>query len=217
LASPIVLAVLLTAGCNMASLGYLLSGPDPAVPPEWSLAPAGKDKSVKMVLLASIPSETRPEFLRMDRELCDLLSRRLREHFREKKEYVTLVPLGKVEKFKDDHMNWRTWDLQEIAKFFKADYVAEVEVQSVSLYEPGSGNQLFRGRTDLTVTLFNAHKEDDGILHKDFALEYPKSRGPVPVSDMSYQHFRHDFLDYVAKHVSWLFISHPTGDDISCE
>lgn len=213
-------AAVLSAGCNIPALSYfLLNGPDPQQPPDcMKLVPdeKNKDKEVKVVMLSSAPGEIRPEYLRVDRDLSEAVSRKLRDYYKENKEKVNLMPISKVERFKDDHPDWRTWELSDIGKHFKADYVIDFEISSISFYEDHA-KQLYRGRAAISTTLVCMHKLDDGVQRKEFICEFPLSRGPVPVGDTNLPKFRAEFLDYVAKRLTWYFVPHALSHDVTCD
>src|SRR5262245_3215404 len=164
------LAVLLVVaafgmGCNMLAFPFfLLWGANSKTPPLCKLAPKEKDKEAIVVILASAGLETRPEFLRVDRELTNVLTRHLKQGFKDNKEKVRLVSAREVDQFKDDHPSWKTMDLVRIGRHFEADYVIELEIQSLSLYEQGSANQLFRGRAEIKVRVVDVDEPDDGPI-----------------------------------------------------
>src|SRR5206468_12323787 len=102
---------------------------------------------------------------------------------------------------------------------FNADYVIVLEIASLSLYQTGSGNTLFRGKADINVSLINVFDPDGGDpTPHHFRCEFPsEANGYVAVGDMTVPEFREKFLDYTARHLAWKFTAHPTKDDQSCE
>ena len=178
-------AVLVGAGCNGPSLLYFLyPGPDPQQDPEFAkLASDDKDKEVKVLILAySSGVETRPEFLMVDHELTDQLSRLLQQSAKENKKKISVVPPRQVRDFKSRHPDWYAGKLEDVGKHFDADYVIYLEIDSLSLYETGSHNTLYRGRAKIFVTLVDMHQEGYDPARRTFVCEYPVSRGPVPVA-----------------------------------
>jgi hypothetical protein len=214
----LILAAAACFGCNMLSLPFfLMTGMDPKHEPRCKLAAEDKTQEVKVLILASAGLETRPEFLRVDRELAGLLARQLQQAFKDNKENVLLVSTTKVEKYKDEHPNWRSLDVREIGRHFGADYVISLEINSLSMYEKGSGNTLYRGHADISVKVVDVSQtEEDTIYDEEYSCEFPRTRGPIPVSDNSAQQFRQFFLTQVARELSWRFTAHPTKDDYSC-
>lgn len=211
----LVLATVLSTGCSLLSVPFfLLSGMNPKRDPQCRLASDDKDKEVKVVILAYSSLETRPEFLRADREISGFLVQQLQQRFKDNKEKVTLVPVNKVEKYKDEHPNWRSLDPQEIGQHFEADYVVDLSIDSLSLYEPGSANQLYRGRASVSIAVVDVTKPgEDPIYKEEYTTEFPRSRGPVPASDTNPQQFRLLFLKHIAKELAWRFTAHPTSED----
>src|SRR5439155_23932072 len=99
----------------------------------------------QVVVIASDPVETGTEFIRVDRELGNILARNLQNHFKEAKEKVQIVSPRKVEKFKDDHPDWQAIQLADLGREFSADIVIFLEIEQISLYERNSANLLYRG------------------------------------------------------------------------
>lgn len=219
LAGLVLVATCLATGCSLMNLPYFLLGSDAKHEPSLKkLASSDKNKTVKVAILASSPMEIRPEFIRADRELCTLLAHHLQDGFKENKEKVELVPPRKVEKYKDDHPDWQTMDLAEIGKHFDADYVIYLEINSLNLYERGSGNLMYRGRANISVSVIDVNRSDDDPVSRTFDGVYPSnSKGGVPVDDRSLLEFRQSYLDYVAKHLAWYFTAHSMSDEYSCD
>jgi len=215
----VMLVASLSAGCNIMALPFfLIPGMEPKHDPKCKLASDDKEKEVKAVIIASSGLETRPEFLRIDRELSRLGCVQFQEGFKKNKEKVTMVATSQVEKYKDEHPNWRSQDSEEIGKYFNADYVIDLEIDSLSLYEQGSANTLFRGRADVSITAVNVHQATEGPIYKEeYRCEYPRARGPIPVDGNNAAQFRQRFLSVVAREISWRFTSHPVEDDFDCE
>jgi hypothetical protein len=221
LAGLILLAAALF-GCNPMLLPYfLMPGRDAMKDPLFmSLAPKkGQDhKESKVLILGYSTLDLQPEFVGVDRELCDALAQQLRRGFKENDEKVSLVPTNQVEAYKDKHPDWKSKDLCEIGQHFSADYVIYFEIRSMSFYERGSSNTLYHGRADITIALLDVNDPDSGPSNKDeYICEYPRGDRPLLTEDINPRKFRLDFMNYIAKHLSWYFTAHPLQDDISCE
>jgi hypothetical protein len=216
--SGLVLLAALCIGCNMLSLPFFILGPEPKVEPLLKkVASDQKDKEVKVVVLSYAGLETRPEFLRADRDLSNVLVRQLRDGFKYNGEKVLVATPQKVEDFKNNHPNWHSMDLTEIGKRFGADYVIYLEINKLSLYENGSSNMLYRGRAEISVSLVNVNDADEGALQKEFTCTYPSEASYATPSDKNPMAFRAEFYEHVAKKLAWHFTSHPTQADYSCE
>jgi hypothetical protein len=184
-----------------------------------SLAPKKTDKpkrdQSRVVILAYSALDLRPEFVGLERELAEKLAQQLRHGFQENDEKVVLVPNSHVEAYKDKHFNWKSQDLHDIGKYFKADYVIYLELQSASFYETGAFNTLYHGRAKVEVSLVDVHQPELPDLYKEKCLcEYPVER-PIQSDEMPMDKFRQLFLNDVARHLSWYFTAHPLKEDIS--
>jgi hypothetical protein len=200
----------LCAGCDVATLAYFLM-PEAKNPPEMKQIASEDKKEVRVLILTYSPMlETRPEFIQADRQLSQELARQLCEMCKDNGEYVAIVNPRQVEEFKSSHPNWKdTADIADVGRQFKADRVIYIEINSLSLYEAGSANQLYRGQANLAVSLFDVHKPDESVGPRQFSCTYPDSRGPVPADDMQPLQFRQAFLGSVAKRLTRYFTSSP--------
>jgi hypothetical protein len=209
--------LLLTAsGCNMIGTAmYVFSGEDKKPAECKRLAFDDKKKLAHVVILPSMALETRPEFLRVDRELHAHLHSELQKGFNHNEEQVSLLQPRTIEKFKDENPSWQTLSDEEIAKKFRnADYVVRIDIDNISLYEPGSSRQLYRGKLEGRVSVFDAHKPDEYPIRKDFSITYPgESKASVPVGENNPQQFRSMFLAHAARRLSWFFTAHAVEDD----
>jgi hypothetical protein len=217
----LILIVVLGTGCNMMSLPFfLMPGMEPKSEPKCRLASDDKEKKVKVLILASRGLETRPEFVNVDRDLSRLLTLQLQEGFKNNKENVSVMSPSRVENYKDRHSNWRSMSPEEIGETFRGGdktsswYVINIEIDSISLYEQGSANQLFHGRADLSLDVVDLNKPGEGPIYRESCtVEYPKVSGPIAASDSNVLQFRQRFLNVVARELSWRFTSHLLDDD----
>jgi hypothetical protein len=205
-------------GCNLSSLSYILAGaPEPECPADGMELTIPKDKKeMKVVVLAYSAMAAQAEFVTAERELSGLICRQLRQACQLSDQKIVIVPPNKVQEFKNNNPDWHHMKLQDIGRRFGSDYVIFLDIESLSLYERGSSNQLFRGRAEISVTLVNMHDADDDPLERHFSCAYPETRGPIPVDDQNAREFYMSFLNYMAKHITWYFVPHATADTV-CE
>lgn len=207
-------AVAVTAGCDMASLAYFLAPEQRLDAKMKHLASDDKKKEPRVVILSWAGLETRAEFIHADRQLSELLAQNLREMAQTNSEKLAFIPSRRVEEFKNNNPGWRGMDLSEVGRKFNADYVVYLEINSLSLYETGSLNQLLRGRTNITVSLVDVAKPDDAPSSESFSCVYPgDAPGPIPVSvDTQPLQFRQMFLTHVARQLARYFSKYPRND-----
>lgn len=201
-------AVALCGGCDPATMAYFLMPETKDAPELRRLASDDKKKEVRVAILTHTQLETRPELIQADRQLAENLAKQLRERCAENKEKVTILPTRRVEEYKNAHPRWH--DPLEVGRELKVDYVIYLEINSLSLYEKGNSNLLYRGRASISVALVDVNHPDDNPEQTEITAEYPsEARGPIDASmDTSPMQFRAAFLTYVSKRLSWCFTGH---------
>jgi hypothetical protein len=170
-----------------------------------------------VVILTYSGLETRAEFIQADRQLAELLARRLLALAQENGEKLSLVPARRVEDYKNTHPDWQQLDLHQIGRDLAADYVVYLEINSLSMYEKG-GNQFFRGRANISVNLVDVNNPDEPPAHTSYVDVFPTdARGGISVFDADPAQFRESFLGYVAQRLSWYFSRYPKRDSYFVE
>lgn len=198
----ILAALVCGAGCNGLTVPYFLfqrlCGQDDNLPPVMAkLVSDDKKKVVKVVVIASSNIQSQPEFLTVDRDLTTILVRRLQESYKTHKENVVLLPAVKVEQYKDTHPNWQL-DVPSVGKYFKADYVVWLQLESFSLYEPRSHNMIYQAHANVEVSLYDMSQSDAAPQEKSYVAEFPRG-SEQPVDDPNPLPFEQKFLAHVAK------------------
>jgi hypothetical protein len=196
----------------------LLTGKDHRMEAEF-VFPENPDRAIRVaVLTCTETGNLLRGYGRIDKDLNELVSRRLDEGFLAEKESdkIHIVMASHVAKWQDEHPNWRDLSPAEIGKALKADYVILLEVDNLSFFD-GGDRQLLHGRADITVSVIDVTQGDGDpvkpptILHS----EYPKDRpiyNPVPFTN-----FRRDFLKRMAEQVSNHFLPHEIVHEISSD
>ena len=102
-------------------------------------------------------------------------------------------------------------ELAEIGRKFDADHLIYLEINQMSLYEPGSFNQLLRGRANVSLTLVDVKEPDEVSRRATLSCIHPgDAPGPVPVdTEMQPHQFREKFLNYVSRQMSHYFSKYP--------
>jgi hypothetical protein len=214
LVAVVLLAAGMTTGCNLFYLPIFLFGPEPSTPAEMmQLGKKDKRDQVSILVLTFAGPETRPEFIKVDRDLAAIIASEMREAFKGNGEQVKVISTSKVEKFKQEHLNWQTMETAEIGKRFDADWVVYVELdnETLSLYERGSGRELFRGHADYSVTLINVHDQEEK-KQKQFSYTYPSEAKAFQASDTTPILFKQKFLENIARRVVGCVTARPTKD-----
>lgn len=205
-------------GCNPLTMPFfLMYGVESKNEPEFRLAVP--DKEVKVVVLAYAANDAQTDQVGIDRQIGSLVAKQLGERCLANKERVKVVPVHKVEKFKNDHPGWKTMGAVEIGKQFEADYVVDIEVVGLNLYEPGSHKSLYKGRAKIDLAVFDVRKSQDGpVFHPSLTIDYPKTRGPLPVmDDNNTDKFRDGFINRIAIDICWKLTAHLSAEEYQCD
>lgn len=210
-----------TVGCSPITMFNFLLVPwiDNKVPPRCKLAPTEKDKEVNVVILCDFANlETRPELMPVERELCDRLALTLRKRFEANKEKISFVPHARVRSFLNRNRDSGLMSAQEIGKHFKADYVINLEIDQLHLYERGSWNRLFRGHTEIAVKAFNVTQpSDEALIFEDiYHCEYPASN-PIDANDTSVAQFRSQFVNRITRDLARWFAAYPIDEKVDMD
>jgi hypothetical protein len=210
--------VLVAAGCNMSSLAYFFNFiSDDTNPPEFPNLVSSK-RNIKVVLLVSAETDMRPEFLRVDRDLSALLSVWLQKRFKDHGDKVTMVKFSEVENFKDRTPNWRTMDWRDIGKRFHADYVINLELSNLSLYEKASGKEWFRGYAQVSASAYDTNNPDAGkVFSREYSYCYPTQWAKSVMDNNNPIQFRSEFLRYMVKQLARSFATYTIEDKYPCE
>ena len=75
---------------------FFLPGMEPRTDPECPLASKDKEKTVKVLILSQAALETRPEFLRVDRDLAQNLWQAMDDGFKKNKEKILVALVKKL-------------------------------------------------------------------------------------------------------------------------
>ena len=202
----------LIMGCNPQALNFLLMPfVDDKEPPECKLTSSDK-KEVTVAIVTSFANlEMRPEILSFDAELSDRLAVQMRKLATVTKEKIKFVPSSKVRNLMNQEVG-SSLSRQEIGQKLKADYVINLEIHAVSLYEKGSSNTLLSGKTEIDVTCTDITKprNEGTIFQKIYSRGYPGARGPIAVGDTSLVEFRTQFLNVVSQEIAYYFVAYPS-------
>lgn len=200
--------LILLAGCSFPQSLYFIM-PEAKDPAELKrLSDEDGKKEVKVVLWTYMNLDPREEFIQADRHLAIKLAEEIRRLCDENKEKVTIVKPNQVEQYKSRHPNWKSYELAQVGHDFNADYVVNLEIDKLSLYEPNANQQLYRGQTEIQVSVLDMQHPDD-LQNKEFTDRYPaEARGDMTPFEITPHAFRDKFLDHVAKRLAFYFVDH---------
>ncbi len=202
----------LSIGCSPQSL-YMFMMPfsDMNVQPEEKLFKENKELTLVIMTNFARP-ELRPDMQGADAELSGLLAQSLRKRCAENKHKLKIVSDAQVRSQQLNQLVGGQLSPVEIGKHFKADFVLDLTINSFSLYEKDLYPPMYRGKTDVAISLYAVNtKTDDGhkIFNKELQRGFPSGPGPIDATSMTPSWFRTLFLTKVANDVAKTFISYP--------
>jgi hypothetical protein len=208
-------------GCSPQTLSvFLMPFTDNNTPPEYKLFAADKEITLAVVTNFARP-EIHPDLQAADAELAELVAQAFRKRCTDNKHKIKIVPIAQVRSQELRQRELAGGELSgvEIGKNLKADFVLELTINSVSLYEKNTYPPMYRGKTDIAVNLYKVDVKDGE--HKVFAREYPRifpaGSGPIDANSMSPTMFRRGFLMKVANDVAKMFIAYPPDESHQLE
>ena len=175
---------------------------------------AVKEKRKKDIRIVVIPymSPSVP-FRGVENAIASTFIRKLDETFKVNKDRVTIVSPSEFEKFRRTHEDWKGMQLSEIGKNFSADYVVELEVTNLSLYEPLT-RDIFRGNCRISVRITDVDHDGETFDHYDYSTEYPGNGQSVPMDmETTVERFKQRFVAKIALDLTGLFTPLPAGAD----
>jgi len=199
----------LLAGCNFPSNLYFLM-PEAKEPAECKkLAAEDHKKEVKAVVWTYMLLDPRPEFIQADRTLAGMLADEIRRLSEENHEKVTLIKPSLVEAYKSRHPDWQSMDAEKVGQYFNADYVLNLEITKLMLFQPDAHEALFRGTAQIQVTVVDMKHPED-THRKTFSDQYPNQMfSGMDQFDVTPEVFREQFLRHVARRLAFYFVDHP--------
>ena len=101
---------------------------------------------------------------------------------------------------------------QEIGQKLKADYIINLEINTLSFYEKGSFNQLYRGNAEISVTCIDVTKpRNEGTVYRTICTcKYPSdARGPLDAGGVSLGWFNTQFMGVMSQQIAHYFVAYP--------
>ena len=192
--------MLATTGCigGMAQLLYVIKGHKS--PAEY---PGLADKRVAVVCVSDA-SAYGPD------TLSYTVSKHVSIKLANSDEKISLVPPGEIEEFLDLN-GWDESQIGSLGAEVKADMVVVIEVGAYTIHE---GSTLFKGRSDLTVKVFDIEKDGQQVYERG-PEEFVFPENGRPSLQTSERQFEAFYLARLTDYISNLFIEHDRLDSFA--
>lgn len=216
----VTFAAVLAVGCNPITLTSVLLRSEAKVPAQYPLRPKDgpkkeKDAEVKVLVLATMaPGASSEAFAGGDRELTSAIAKKLPEVGKANKETYTVIAPHLLDTFKMQNPNWRSMRAGTIGKRLGADYVVEISLSGLQMYQPGMLNQIYEGRAQVEVTVTAtaeaATAEPGRYVHSFAHPGFPRTVDVMPPAQ-----FRLEFLDKLAQDIVFKHVEHKASEGIA--
>jgi hypothetical protein len=212
------LAAVFTLGCNPLSTISFLTQSDPTKPAEYPLVFEKGPKKGKEVVVAVFVSSAPgigPVFAGSEGKLASDIARKLPEMAKENKQKLVVIDPAQVNQFKMRNPTWKQMHQSEWGKKLNVDFVLDIQLDKMSLYQPGSLNQLYEGSADVTVDVYDV---DAGPAEPKYnyvyVFKYPRA-GMQDATTIPVTRFKQEYLEHLAAEISMKHVTHKQGSDIA--
>lgn len=195
---------LTTMGCSLSTLGYILSG-DGTVQPITPLpAKKGKDFVTVAILSNADPSlGMDPAFAGAERELATIIGKRMAEGTVKEDHPIRIVEAGKIDKIRSKAgAGWQ--NPAAIGKQVGADYVIDLTLKSMSIYQPEYGREFYQGRANVQVVVYDTDKPDE--VYQDYI--HPEMIPQQSTAAVSPAHYRKKLIEQMGQSIAFRHIPH---------
>jgi hypothetical protein len=215
------LAVVCTIGCNPLTTIAFLTHKDVKVPAEAPLAykkddEKHKDKEeIQVAVFVSQGSGQSFEFAQADASLAQEIAKKLPDMAKENKQTVVVIPPAQVNRFKMNNPQWKLMHPAKRGELLKADFVLDVHLERMSMFKPGTRNEFYEGRADVTV---DTYQVDEGQAEPKYTyvhgFVYPKG-GFSAADSKPISAFRREFIENLAVELARHHVDHKPSSGIA--
>ncbi|MBY0458585.1 MAG: hypothetical protein K2V38_14695 [Gemmataceae bacterium] len=215
---------LLSIGCSPLNVFAYVFAKDEKVKARSPLtfdkdSPKRDQDEVVVAILPQARGDFGPQFALLPGEVADKIGKILPELAKENKEKRKFKVLGQaqVDKFKATTPNWKRMSADEIGQKLGADFVLEIWLDKLRLYDPASNNLIYEGRAEVQVTVYEVGAKD-GIPKDSYNLsfDYPKGM-PRAADSMPLSTFKAQFVDNLALKIARQHVEYKASNDFAAD
>lgn len=194
-------------GCNPLNIAAFMFARDEKIPAPHPLAfdkegPKKDKEEIVVLLLPQMAPGYSREFVTADRDLAERLAKLLPEMAKENKDKgarkVRVISPTQVDKFKIANPHWKQMSAGDIGEKLGADFVLEIWLDKMRLYQPNSQNSIYEGRAEATVSVYEVG-ETNGDLKGRYTHAFAYPRGLVrDASAVPESEFKKQYLESLA-------------------
>jgi hypothetical protein len=206
------LAVVFTFGCSPLATLSFLTDPEPVKKAEYPLEFKDGPKKGKEVVVAVFVTSAPgigPVFAGSEQKLASEIAKKLPDMSKENKPKLVVLDPALVNKFKMNNPTWKKgMHPSEWGKKLGVDYILDIQLEKMSLYQQGSLNAIYEGQADVNVDVYDV---DAGPTEPKYnyvhVFKYP-STGVLDASTIPVNRFRQDYLEHLATELARKHVAH---------
>jgi hypothetical protein len=212
------LAIVATIGCNPLSTISFLTQSDPVKPAEYPLAyeeGPKKGKEISVALFISSSPGIGQVFAGSESKLVSEIAKRLPEMAKENKLKLTVIEPSIVNKFKMKYPNWKVMHPTEWGKKLNVDFVLDIHLEKMSLYQDGSLNHLYQGKAEVSVDAYEMDLGAEPKWQYVLVFSYPHTGLMLDPENIPVNRFKQDYLEHLALEICRKHVKHKEGSGIA--
>jgi hypothetical protein len=199
-------------GCSPQTLAiFMMPFTDNNIQPEHKLFASDRELTLAFVSNFAV-AEIHHDLREADAELADQMINAFKDRAQKNKHRIKFIPTAQVqgEQLKQKVVGGAL-DPAEIGRVLKADYVIDVKLNSFGIYEKNFHPPMYRGKADLTMTLYkvDAKAGEHRVFSKELPRVFPANSPPIQADGISASAFRSRFLAVLAGDVAKVFLAYP--------
>jgi hypothetical protein len=125
-----------------------------------------------------------------------------------------VLPIAHVNKFKMNNPTWKDMHASAWGKKLGADFVLEIHLDKMRLYQPGSSNQLYEGRAEVSVFMYDVAEGAAEPKYYVYPYAFPKT-GFRDATSIPLGTFKKDFLERLAVELAQQHIDYKPSSGIA--
>ncbi len=212
------LAVVCTVGCNPLTTIAFLTHRETKVPAEYPLTftegPKKNKDEIVVALFTSQGAGQSYDFATAERSLASELAKRLPELAKENKQKLVVLSPTQVDRFKIDNPTWKSGNPVAWGKKLEADFVLDIHLDRMSLYKPGMLDQVYEGRAEVTVDVYDIDGYTGEPKNYVHAFAFPKT-GVRDATSIPQSQFKKWFIENLATELAYKHVEHKPSSGIA--
>ena len=204
----VVLSTMLLAfanvGCTKGALWHLLGGASEKREPTDPLPPKPGMDQVRVAIIANDGPAVlaNPDFIGVSRELATLVGRRMVEETKDSDHPIVVIDQATLRKVVDNSSDYH--DPRKIGLELGADYVIDLTLNSINMFQPEDAGQFFKGSGNVNGIVYDVDQPDSPL----YDYVHPFTGIQRGVGTVNADFYRRYLIDKAASEIAHRHIPH---------